>query len=109
MIYKHIDMKFNGPISNSIFCVIHKSCCSILHCFLVISILVIQVMGREVLCNGNCFISETPGLYVYSAKVLHSFSFAVYKYAHFAATEALPHFGNGKEEKWKLYNLCLLA
>lgn len=109
MIYKHIDMKFNGAISNSIFCVIHKSCCSILHCFLVISILVIQVMGREVLCNGNWFISEAPGLYVYSALVLQFFSFAVYKYAHFAAMQALPHFGNGKEKKGKLYNLCLLA
>lgn len=109
MIYKHIDMKFNGAISNSIFCVIHRSCCSILRCFLVISILVIQVMGREVLCNGNCFISETPGFYVYSALVLHSFSFAVYKYAHFAATQALPHFGKGKEKKWKLSNLRLPA
>lgn len=109
MIYKHIDMKFNGAISNSIFCVIHKSCCSILHCFLVISILVIQVMGREVLCTGSAFISETPGLYMKSALVLHSFSFTIYKYAHFAATQAVPHFGKRKEKQWKLYNLCLLA
>lgn len=109
MIYKHIDMKFNSAISNSIFCVIHKSCCSILHCFLVISILVMQVMGREVLCNGHCFISETRGLYVYSALVLHSFCFAVYKYAHFATTQVLPNFEKGKEKKWKLYNLYLLA
>jgi len=86
MIYKHNDMKFNGAISNSIFCIIHKSFCGVSHCFLVISILVIQVMWREVLCDGNCFISETSGLCMFTVLVLYRFSFTVYKYAHFAAT-----------------------
>lgn len=78
----HIDMKCNGVISNSIFCVIHKSFCSILHCFLVFSILVIHVMWTEVLCDGNCFVSEMSGLYVFTVLVLHRSSFTVYKYSH---------------------------
>lgn len=75
-------MKFNGVISNSIFCVIRKSFCSILHCFLVFSILVIHAMWREVLCDGNCFVSEMSGRYIFTVLVLHHSSFTVYKYSY---------------------------
>lgn len=75
MIHKHIDVKCNGAISSGIFCVIHKRFCSILHCTLPFIMLVIQVMWREVLCDGDCFVSETSGLYVFTVLVLHRFSF----------------------------------
>lgn len=109
MIYKRIDMKFNGAISNSIFCVIHKSFGSILHCFLVISVLVNQMMWREVLCDGNCFISEPSRLYVFTALVLHHFSFMVCKDSHFAATQPLPHFRKVKDNKSEFCRLYLVA
>lgn len=65
MTYGHIDMKFYGGISNSIFLVIHKSFAAFI--LLPYRILVIQVMWKEVLHDSSFHIRNvrafcTPSL-----------------------------------------------
>lgn len=108
-------MKFNGVISNSIFCVIHKSFCSILHCVLVFSILVIHVMWREVLCDGNCFrFRNVRTLYIHSlgsaSLFLHSLQILTYTCIHmYTYTNIYKYFGKVKGKKRKFCSLHLVA
>lgn len=107
MTYGHIDVKFYGGISNSIFLVIHKAFAA----FILLPgyrILEIQVMWKEVL-HDSSFHTRNVRASIYQVLALYRISFSLCKHACFAATKAFNHFRRVNETKWRFCSLHLVA